>query len=434
MEKCRTLAADIEKLAVEASSYVTWQNEYCHDGGIVHDAEFLNYFENLGSILVVIKELAASMGASSAATDADVKELAASMGASSADTDADVKKLAASMGASSAATDADVKVESAFKWAAGEEDRISLLPIQHDDIWEFCKLMEALHWTAQEVDLTRDKRDWSLMTANQKLFVKMNLAFFATIDMDVLKNLGKNFGEEVDCIEAQLAIVVQKDQERVHVESYGLQIASVMEGKEFETILNAARTMPVITRMRDWVLRWFDRRFDIGDRLVAFAAVEGVLFSASFAALQWLRGLNLLPGITNFNSFIVRDEGVHTLFTCLLVRKYLRVKPSQESAEAIFGSVVEVLDEFVTEALPLELIGMNAMLMKEYVRFQADCVLIAMDYTPMWRVKNPFDFMDKLSANGGVKTNFFENRPTQYSGVIRVDQSTLGIDESPIVE
>jgi len=393
MGEHQELAADlkmIEALAEEARAYVA----RCHDAGIVHEAEHLNNLQKMTSVVVVIKELAAAMGAKLTATD--------------------------------------VKNESAFKWVAGEERRLTLHPIVHDDIWAFCKKMEGLRWTAQEVDLTRDKKDWSQMTANQKLFVKMNLAFFATIDIDVLKNLGENFGKEIDCIEAQLTIVAQKDQERVHVESYGLQILSVMEGEEFENVLNAARTMPIITRMRDWVLRWFDRRFDIGDRLVAFAVVEGVLFSASFSALQWLRELNLLPGITDFNSFIVRDEGVHTLFTCLLVRKYLRVKPSQARVEDIFGSVIEVLDDFVAEALPLNLIGMNAMLMKEYVRFQADCVLIEMEYAPMYGIKNPFKFMDKMSLNGSVKTNFFEARPTQYSCVTRTGQATLGMDETPI--
>jgi ribonucleoside-diphosphate reductase beta chain len=321
---------------------------------------------------------------------------------------------------------------SAFAWVDGEAERVSLFPIKHDDIWGFRKKLEALHWNAQEVDLTHDKKDWDRMSEPQRHFVRMQLGFFATIDFDVLDNLAENFIKEVDCMEARMTIAAQQDQECVHAESYGLQIKAVMDGAEREAVLNAARTMPIIARMRAWVMRWFDRGLSIGERLVAFAAVEGVLFSASFSALQWLRELNLLPGVTNFNSFIVRDEGIHTLFTCLLVRKYLRVKPPQEHAEAIFSSVVEVLDDFVTESLPVRLIGMNDELMKEYVRFQADCVLIEMGYLPLYRVKNPFPFMDKLTLNGVNKTNFFERRLNDYQEPVKSEQVALGIDDTPI--
>lgn len=325
------------------------------------------------------------------------------------------------------------RAEPAFVWVAGEGGRIALFPIRHPDIWAFRKKMEALHWNAQEVDLTREKKDWTTrMNDEQRHFVKMQLAFFATIDIDVLKNLDENFGEEIDCMEARMVYAAQKDQECVHAEGYSLQIEAVMDGDEREAVLNAVRTMPIIARMRAWVLRWFDRRLDVGERLVAFAAVEGVLFSASFSALQWLRELNLLPGITDFNSFIVRDEGIHTLFTCLLVRRYLRAKPPQKRAEAIFSSVVEVLDAFVTESLPVRLIGMNDELMKQYVRFQADCVLIDMDYAPLYRVENPFKFMDKMTLNEVAKVNFFENRPTQYQNVTRAGQAKLALDESPV--
>jgi len=319
----------------------------------------------------------------------------------------------------------------AFKWQVGEKTRIALFPIKHPDIWDFRKKLEALHWTAQEVDLTRDKTDWDTkMSPDQRHFVKMQLAFFATIDIDVLKNLDENFSNEIDCMEAQMTFAAQKDQECVHAEGYSLQIAAVMDGNERDEVLNAVLTMPIIARMRNWVLRWFNRDLDIGERLVAFAAVEGVLFSASFSAIQWLRELNLLPGITNFNSFIVRDEGVHTMFTCLLTRKYLRNRPTQQRAEEIFESVIDVIDAFVTESLPVRLIGMNAALMKQYVRFQADCVLADMGYAGMSNVSNPFAFMDKLSLNGVSKTNFFENRPTEYQNVTFPQQSLLVMDDS----
>jgi ribonucleotide reductase beta subunit family protein with ferritin-like domain len=322
----------------------------------------------------------------------------------------------------------------AFKWAEGEQERIALFPIRHPSIWDFRKKMEALHWNAQEVDLTKDRKDWvTRMSDDQRHFVKMQLAFFARVDVDVLCNIDENFADEVDCLEARMAYAAQKDQECVHAESYSLQIEAVMDGEERDAVLNAAGSMPVIARMRDWVLQWFDReRHDIGERLVAFAAVEGVLFSASFSALQWLRELNLLPGITDFNSFIVRDEGVHTMFTSLLVRDFLRNPPPEARAHEIFRGVVDLLDEFVEESLPVRLIGMNAALMKQYVRFQADCVLLGMGYAAKYRAGNPFRFMDKLSLNDVAKTNFFEARPTQYQNVSRVGQSRLTLDDSPV--
>ena len=321
----------------------------------------------------------------------------------------------------------------AFTWAPGEEGRVALFPIRHPDIWEFRKKIEALHWTAQEVDLSRDKRDWEgRMSADQRTFVKHALAFFATVDVDVLRFVDQTLGDEVNCMEARMAYAAQKDQECVHAEGYSLQIEAVLDGDEREAVLNAVRTMPVIARMRAWVLRWNDRGLDIGDRLVAFGAVEGVLFSASFCALQWLRELNLLPGITDFNSFIVRDEGVHTLFTSLLVRKYLRERPSQGRAEEIFAGAVEVLDEFITESLPVRLIGMDADRMGQYVRYQVDRVLAEMGYAAAYRVENPFKFMDKLAIQETSKANFFERRVFEYRAVIKPDEAKFGLDDTPV--
>jgi ribonucleotide reductase beta subunit family protein with ferritin-like domain len=291
--------------------------------------------------------------------------------------------------------------------------------------------MEALNWNAQEVDLSRDQRDWNKMSEDQRHFVKMQLAFFARVDIDVLGNLDGDYGHEINCMEAQFALVAQKNQECVHAESYGLQIEAVMEGAEREAVLNAVSTMPVIAKMRTWVLKHFQSDLPIGERLIAAAATEGVLFSASFSALQWLKELNLLPGITDFNTFIVRDEGIHTQLTCLFI-SYLREQPLQERAAAIFSGVVEILDEFVAESLPVRLIGMNADLMMQYVRFQADCVLMEAGYKPIYRVENPFKFMDKLSLNEVAKTNFFEHRPSQYQNIVKTGQSKLAVDDSEV--
>jgi len=322
----------------------------------------------------------------------------------------------------------------AFRWELGEKERVSLRPIRHGDIWKFRKKIEGLHWTAQEVDLSKDRSDWdNRMNADERHFVKLQLAFFARIDIDVLANLDANFGEEVDCLEAQMVYAAQKDQECTHAESYSLQIEAVMSGAEREATLRAVQTMPIIAKMRAWALMWFDREIPIGERLVAFAAVEGLLFQASFAALQWLREKNLLPGITEYNEFIMRDEGLHTLFTCLLVRKYLISRPSDERAHAIFADLVAVLDEFVDESLPVRLIGMNAELMKQYIRYQADSVLLDMGYPALYREANPFPFMDKNALNKVAKVNFFEHRATQYQNVIREGASRLALDTSEVV-
>jgi ribonucleotide reductase beta subunit family protein with ferritin-like domain len=321
----------------------------------------------------------------------------------------------------------------AFRWAPGEADRLSLLPIRHPDIWAFRKKIEALNWNAQEVDLTKDKLDWvTRMNDDERHYVKYQLAFFTRVDIDVLDNLDANFGEEVDCLEAKMAYAAQKNQECVHAEAYNLQIEALMSGEEREEALNAVRTMPIIGRMRAWILTWFDRALPIGDRLVAFGVIEGVMFQGPFAGLQWLRERNLLPGVTEFNTFICRDEGIHTLLDCLIILVYLLARPSQERAEAIFASAIELIDYFVEEALPVRLIGMNVELMKQYVRFQADCVLRDMGYLPMYRVGNPFPFMDKLTLNEVAKTNFFEKRATQYQSITKTGATRLIMDASPV--
>jgi ribonucleotide reductase beta subunit family protein with ferritin-like domain len=323
---------------------------------------------------------------------------------------------------------------SPFNWAPGEKERLSLRPIRHEDIWAFRKKIEGLHWTAQEVPLEHDMKDWkNRMKEEERRFIKYQLAFFARIDIDVLDNLDENFGAEIDCLEARMVYAAQKDQECTHTESYGLQIEAVMTGTERDEVLNAVRTMPIIRKLREWVLRWFDRKLPIGVRLVAFSAVEGVLFSASFCALQWLRERNILPGITEYNTFIARDEGLHTLFTCLLIRRYLAERPCQAQAEDIYSSLVKLLDEFVTESQPVPLTGMSAAKMMTYVRFQADSVLLDAGYAALYNVENPFPMMDKLTLNAVAKTNFFERRGNQYQNITVAGQSALAIDASEVI-
>lgn len=321
-----------------------------------------------------------------------------------------------------------VSTMSNFKWCEGETDRISLLPIRHHDIWEYRKKLEALHWTAQEIDLSEDRASWKSMTTDQQHFVKMQLAFFATIDISVIDNIGYNFSEEIDCLEAKAVFSIQQDQEWVHTEGYGMQIEAIIEDEaEREDLLNAARTMPIIKQMRNWVMKWFSRSYAIGERLVAFAFVEGVLFSASFSSIQWLRELGFLPGVTSFNEYIVRDENVHTEFSALLVDKYVQNKPTQELAYAILGEVIFIIDDFVEESIAVSLVGISVDDMKQYVRFQADRVLALLEYDVKYGASNPFPFMDKLALNEVSKTNFFEHRPTQYQMVTKKEQSAFAL-------
>jgi len=324
--------------------------------------------------------------------------------------------------------------ESAFRWAPGESERLSLRPIRHHDIWEYRKKLSALHWDSEEVSTIKDKADWKRMTSDQKHFVIMQLAFFSRIDIDVLSMID-GLLKEVDCMEAQQYYIAQAEQECTHADSYAIQIETLTEGAERDRILNAARTMPIIGQIRAWVVKWFDPQIPIGERLVAFAGIEGVLFQGSFCALQDLREKNLLPGIVKFNEFIFRDENIHTQQTALLIRKYLKVKPKQFLAHRIFRDLAEnIIDPFVRESLPVRMIGMDALLMTQYVRFRVDKVLGYMEYAPLYRATNPFRFMDKLELNEVNKTNFFEGTPSEYQNPIGRGASDLLIDDTPITD
>ncbi len=321
----------------------------------------------------------------------------------------------------------------AFTRPAAEAGRISLHPIRHREIWDLYKKLEGLHWTAQDIDLAPDRADWRRMSDDQRHFVKMQLAFFARVDIDVLGNIVDNLSGEVDCLESKFFFAAQAAQECVHAEAYTNQIEAVMEGAEREEVLNAVRTMPIIGRMRRWALRWFDREaHPLETRLVAAALTEGLMFSSSFAALQWLRSLGLLSGITLFNDYISRDEWQHTLHLCILILKYLVARATTETVHAMVAELIALLDEFIGEALPVRLIGMNDELMRQYIRFQADCILVEMGYPQMYKVPNPFRFMESLLLNDVSKPNFYEHPNTQYSSVIQAGASRFAIDDTPI--
>jgi ribonucleotide reductase beta subunit family protein with ferritin-like domain len=322
----------------------------------------------------------------------------------------------------------------AFSWG-DEAGRVSLLPVRHDDIWAIMKKLQGLHWIPQEVNLDADRRDWATrMTPELRDFVAMQLGFFINADVLILDNLDERFSAEVaGCLEARFFYAEQAAQECVHSEAYALQAQAVLDGAELDRVLEAARTMPAVAEMHNWVKKWFNaERYTIGERLVAFAGVEGVMFSASFASLQYLRSLNLLPGVTEFNNFIARDEGVHTEFACLLIRKYLlpEVRPSQERVEEIFDELIATIGTFVYKSLPSPLIGLNGDLLFQYAKFVADTVMIEMGYQPRWQVENPLPEMDKLSLNIAAKTNFYEKASSAYQGVTVAGAAKLAIDTS----
>lgn len=318
-----------------------------------------------------------------------------------------------------------------FTWAPGERERMSLFPIRHSDVWAFRKQLEALNWTAQEVDLSQDRRDWETrMSEPERAFIRHQLAFFSRFDIDVLGNIDE-LTNDVDCLEAKFVYAAQAHQECVHAEAYSLQASALLEGDELTRVLNAVTNSPVIARMRDWALRHFAPGLPVGERLAAAAYVEGGFFNSSFASLQWLRERNLLPGVVAYNEFILRDEGVHWLFTCLLLRQRVRVRPSPAFIAGMLAEVVALIDAFIEESLPEPLLGINATLLRQYIRFQLDNVTAEMGYPELvMGDSNPFPFMDKLTLQGVMKTNFFEHQSTAYQVATRDGAGVLALADS----
>jgi len=300
------------------------------------------------------------------------------------------------------------------------EGRISLSPLQYPDIYAFREEMEKGRWTAGEVSLSDEKEHWDSLTDDERHFVSMQLAFFSTIDIVVLDNINMNFANEIKCLEVKMVLAAQADQECVHAKGYVAQIESVIEdGEERQRILNSAATIPIIKKIREWVMKWFDTTmYSLEIRLIAFAFVEGIMFCASFCALQWLRDKGKLPGITKFNKWIRRDEFIHTRFACYLIGKYIGNKPSFDIVINILTEAINILDEFVNESIPVKLIGMSAPDMRQYVRFQADRVLTLMKYPIKYNTTDPFPSMIKDALNKGSKSDFFIVQPTEYQGAI----------------
>lgn len=290
-------------------------------------------------------------------------------------------------------------------------DKFVILPIQHPDIWHFYKKAVASFWVVEEVDLSKDLNDWNCkLSDDERFFVSQILAFFAASDGIVNENLAERFLREVQYTEAKCFYGFQMAMENVHSEMYSLLIDTyVSDPLEKTRLLRAIHTVPCVARKAEWALKWI-RDGTFAERLVAFAVVEGVFFSGSFAAIFWLKKRGLMPGLTFSNELISRDEGLHCDFACHLVKHHVRDKPDR--IVDIVREAVEIEREFMTDALPVSLIGMNARLMNRYVEFVADRLLIELDCEPVYRVENPFDFMENISLEG--KSNFFEKRVGEY--------------------
>lgn len=297
--------------------------------------------------------------------------------------------------------------------------RFVLFPIQHHDIWQFYKKAEASFWTAEEVDLSKDLTDWNKLKDEERYFVKHVLAFFAASDGIVNENLVERFSAEVQVTEARCFYGFQIAIENIHSEMYSLLIDTyIKDPSEKEYLFNAIETMPCVKKKADWALQWIgSQTASFGMRVIAFAVVEGIFFSGSFAAIFWLKKRGLMPGLTFSNELISRDEGLHCDFACLLYKK-LNHKPSPQKIRELICDAVAIEQEFLTEALPVNLIGMNCLLMKQYIQFVADRLLVALGQSKVYNVSNPFDFMENISLEG--KTNFFEKRVGEYqkSGVM----------------
>jgi len=291
-------------------------------------------------------------------------------------------------------------------------NRYVMFPLQDLEIWGMYKKHVASFWTAEEIDLSQDMRDWQNLTEDEKYFIKHVLAFFAASDGIVLENLMENFGVQLQLPEARCFYAFQGAMENIHSETYSLLIDTyVQDPVEKMSLFEAMHNTPAIAAKAKWAIKWMSKKASFSQRLVAFAAVEGIFFSGSFCALFWLKKRGLMPGLTFSNELISRDEGLHTDFACLLYGK-LRKKLDTSVVHEIVGDAVKQEIEFVTEALPVNLIGMNANLMTTYIQFVADRLLHALGCQKLWRVKNPFDWMEMISLQG--KTNFFEKRVGEY--------------------
>jgi len=287
-----------------------------------------------------------------------------------------------------------------------------MFPIQYPEVWEMYKKHEASFWTAEEIDLSQDNKDWDKLTDSEQHFIKHVLAFFAASDGIVLENLAGQFSTEVQIPEARAFYGFQMAMENIHSETYSLLIEQyIKEPDEKERIFNAINTMPAVRDKAQWAIQWMQHDNSFAERVLAFAAVEGILFSGSFCAIYWLKKRGLMPGLTFSNELISRDEGLHTEFACMLYRMLQNPLPD-EVVHGIIRGAVAAERQFICDALSCDLIGMNNELMTRYIEFVADRLLTAIGHPKIYGASNPFDWMELISLQG--KTNFFEKRVGEY--------------------
>ncbi len=293
------------------------------------------------------------------------------------------------------------------------KDRFVLFPIRHQEIWSMYKKAEASFWTAEEIDLSHDQKDWDGMADGERHFVKHVLAFFAASDGIVNENLAVNFIREVQIPEARWFYGFQIMMENIHSETYSLLIDTyIKDSADKQHLFQAMETVPCVKKKAEWALRWISKKnASFAERLVAFAAVEGIFFSGSFCSIFWLKKRGLMPGLAFSNELISRDEGLHCDFACLLYGM-LQQKLSNETVHQLIKDAVDIEKEFVSDALPVDLIGMNAKMMCQYIEFVADRLLTSLGHPRLFKATNPFDFMELISLQG--KTNFFEKRVAEY--------------------
>ena len=294
------------------------------------------------------------------------------------------------------------------------DDRFVIFPIRHPDVWAKYKQHMAVFWTPEEIDLSKDMKDWERLSDNERYFIKNILGFFAGSDGIVMENLATRFMREVQWPEAKFFYSCQNLLEAIHSETYSLLIDTyITDSDEKEKILKATSTIPCVQKKAEWALNWIDNNdASFATRLLAFAAVEGIFFSGAFCAIFWLKQRGLMPGLTVSNEFIARDEGIHTDFACLLYSK-LNNKLSKQQAHKIIREAVKIEKQFITKSLPCELIGMNAKLMAQYIEFVADRLLLQLGYPKAYSATNPFSFMERISLEN--KDNFFEKRVSTYA-------------------
>lgn len=309
------------------------------------------------------------------------------------------------------------------------DDRFVMFPLKYPDVWELYKKQVECFWRAEEVDLSRDLGDWANLSVDERHFISMVLAFFAASDGIVLENLALRFMGDVQIAEARSFYGFQIAMENIHSEMYSLLIDTYIQDKqEKDRLFHATSNFPCIMKKADWAKKWIgDNRSSFAARLVAFAAIEGIFFSSSFASIYWIKKRGLMPGLTFSNELISRDEALHTEFAILLYKKLQTRLPKKRIYE-IIKEAVDIEKEFITEAIPCRMIGMNANLMTQYIEFVADRLCLQLGYEKIFNSLNPFDFMELISVES--KVNFFERTNSEYALANKtVDESVFTFDD-----